>query len=75
MRWTIGGVAVTKVVELEATGGSRFLLPQATPEEVRKIDWLVPDFADEAGGLPLRIHALGIEGPRRRLPGATCPGN
>ncbi len=30
MRWTIGKVAVTKVVELEMTGGSRFLLPQAT---------------------------------------------
>ena len=31
MKWTIGDVTVTKIVELEVTGGSRFLLPQATP--------------------------------------------
>jgi hypothetical protein len=31
MKWTIGDVTVTKIVELEMTGGSRFLLPQATP--------------------------------------------
>ena len=61
MRWTIGQVTVTKLVELEATGGSRFLLPQATPEEVRKIGWLVPDFADEAGRLRMSIHALVVE--------------
>jgi hypothetical protein len=31
MKWTIGDVTITKIVELEMTGGSRFLLPQATP--------------------------------------------
>ncbi|MBL6080946.1 MBL fold metallo-hydrolase [Belnapia sp. T18] len=75
MHWTIGQVTVTKLVELEATGGSRFLLPQATPEEVRKIDWLVPDFADEAGRLRLSIHALVVEAPGRRILVDTCLGN
>ncbi|SDD09389.1 MBL fold metallo-hydrolase [Belnapia rosea] len=75
MRWTIGQVTVTKLVELEATGGSRFLLPQATPEEVRKIDWLMPDFADEAGRLRLSIHALVVEAPGRRILVDTCLGN
>ena len=46
MQWTVGKVTVTKVVELEMAGGSRFLLPQATPEAVREIDWLAPHFAD-----------------------------
>ena len=31
-RWQIGDVTVTKVVELEVTGGSRFILPDATRE-------------------------------------------
>ena len=30
MKWRIGDVTVTKIVELEVTGGSRFILPQAT---------------------------------------------
>jgi hypothetical protein len=27
MKWRIGEVRVTKIVELEVTGGSRFILP------------------------------------------------
>lgn len=34
MKWRIGKVTVTKIVELEVTGGSRFILPQATYEEI-----------------------------------------
>ncbi len=75
MQWQIGKVRVTKLVELEATGGSRFLLPQATPEEAKKIDWLVPDFADENGRLKLSIHALVVDAPGRRILVDTCLGN
>lgn len=76
MQWKIGQVTVTKVVELEMTGGSRFLLPQATPEAVREIPWLIPDFADEAGRLRMSIHALVIETPSgRRILVDTCLGN
>ena len=47
MKWQIGEVTVTKIVELEVTGGSRFILPQATPDSIIPIGWLRPDFADE----------------------------
>jgi len=40
MKWRVGEVAVTKIVELEVTGGSRFILPQATYEAVLPIGWL-----------------------------------
>ncbi|MDO9707124.1 MBL fold metallo-hydrolase [Paracraurococcus lichenis] len=76
MRWQVGGVTVTRLVELEMTGGSRFLLPQATPEAVREIPWLVPHFADESGKLRMSIHALVIETPGgRRILVDTCLGN
>ncbi|WP_135468811.1 MBL fold metallo-hydrolase [Crenalkalicoccus roseus] len=75
MRWRIGRVTVTRVVEMEATGGSRFLLPQATPEAVREIGWLAPHFADETGRLRLSIHALVVETPERRILVDTCLGN
>ncbi len=44
--WQIGDVKVTRIVEMEVTGGSRFILPDATPEAVQSIEWLVPHFAN-----------------------------
>jgi glyoxylase-like metal-dependent hydrolase (beta-lactamase superfamily II) len=75
MKWRIGAVTVTKIVELEVTGGSRFLLPQATYEEILPIDWLRPDFADDRGRLRMSIHALVVETPSRRIIVDTCLGN
>jgi len=75
MKWRIGAVQVTKIIELEVTGGSRFLLPQATPEAVLPIGWLRPDFADERGRLKMSIHALLVETPSHRIIVDTCLGN
>ena len=75
MKWQIGKVTVTKIVELEVTGGSRFILPQATYEEILPIEWLQPHFADERGRLKMSIHALVVETPDRRIIVDTCLGN
>lgn len=75
LQWRIGDVTVTRIVEIESLGGSRFILPDATPEAVRDIPWLVPHFADEAGKLKMSIHALVIEAPGRRIIVDTCIGN
>lgn len=75
MQWTIGDVTVTKLVELEVTGGSRFILPDATPEAIRPISWLIPHFADENGRLKMSIHALLVETPTKRIIVDTCLGN
>src|SRR5499427_2567363 len=75
MQWQIGDVTVTKIVELETTGGSRFILPQATREAVLPIAWLIPHFADEDGRLKMSIHALLVEAPGRRIIVDTCLGN
>jgi len=68
-------VTVTRILELEATGGSRFILPLATPEVVRDIPWLAPHFADENGRLRMSVHALVVETPSKRLIVDTCIGN
>lgn len=73
--WRIGDVRVTKIVELEMTGGTRFILPQATKEEALQIPWLAPHFMDENGRLKMSIHALVIETPTRRMIVDTCLGN
>ena len=75
MKWRIGDVVVTKIVELETTGGSRFILPAATREAIQPISWLVPHFADADGRLKMSIHALVVEAPGRRIVVDTCLGN
>src|SRR5215207_2223185 len=75
MKWRIGDVTVSKIVELEVTGGSRFILPQATYEEALRIGWLQPHFADQTGRLKMSIHTLVVETPTRRIIVDTCLGN
>ena len=74
-KWQIGDVKVTKVVEIEALGGMRRILPDATYDEVKTIDWLHPHFCDEEGRLFGSIHAFLIETPDRRIVVDTCIGN
>jgi glyoxylase-like metal-dependent hydrolase (beta-lactamase superfamily II) len=75
LTWRIGDVKITRIVELEAVGGSKFILPQATREAVAEIGWLQPHFADETGRLKLSIHALVVETPTHRIVVDTCIGN
>ncbi|MDP2123437.1 MAG: MBL fold metallo-hydrolase [Parvibaculum sp.] len=74
-KWQVGAVTITKVVEVEATGGTKFILPQATPESVAQYDWMKPHFVDENGRLRMSVHALIVETPSRRIVVDTCLGN
>jgi Metallo-beta-lactamase superfamily len=75
MRWNVGRVKITRIVELETVGSTRFILPLATPEQIQKLPWLVPDFATEEGRLKMSIHSLVIETPSRRIVVDTGLGN
>jgi glyoxylase-like metal-dependent hydrolase (beta-lactamase superfamily II) len=67
MKWQIGDVTITQFIELDTLGGTAFLLPQATPDAVRGIEWLRPQFADEKGRLRMTINAFLVETPSRRI--------
>jgi glyoxylase-like metal-dependent hydrolase (beta-lactamase superfamily II) len=75
MHWTVGKVKITKIVELETIGSTRFILPLATNEEVRKLPWLIPHFANEEGRLKMSIHSLIVETPSQRIVVDTGLGN
>jgi glyoxylase-like metal-dependent hydrolase (beta-lactamase superfamily II) len=75
MRWNVGRVRITKIVELETVGSTRFILPLATNEEIRKLPWLIPHFASEEGRLKMSIHSLVVETPSRRIVVDTGLGN
>jgi glyoxylase-like metal-dependent hydrolase (beta-lactamase superfamily II) len=75
MHWNVGKVKITKIVELETTGSTRFILPLATNEEIRQMPWLIPHFANEEGRLKMSIHSLVVETPSRRIVVDTGLGN
>ena len=74
-QWRIGNVTVTRIVEMEVTGGSKFILPDATPEACREYDWMAPHFMDTDGRLVMSIHALVVDTGERRIVVDTCIGN
>ena len=51
LSWRVGAVTITRIVELEATGGSRFILPQVTREAALEIPWLTPRYGEAVDDL------------------------
>lgn len=74
-QWQVGNVKITRVVEMEVTGGSRFILPDATRDACLDIPWMQPHFMDENGNLIMSIHALVLDTGDRRIIVDTCIGN
>lgn len=74
-QWQIGDVKITRVVEMEMAGGSRFILPDATRDASLPYDWMMPHFMDAEGNLIMSVHALIIDTGDRRIIVDTCIGN
>ena len=72
--WNIGKVKVTRIVEVERTG-PMFVVPDAIPENIIKMPWLRPYFADEEGNTIVSVHALVIETSEKCIIVDTCLGN
>lgn len=73
LRWQVGDVRITRIQELEAPGLS-WILPDATEENLAKIDWIGPFVADNGKGVA-SVHALLLEAPGRTVVVDTCIGN
>lgn len=73
--WQVGGVKITRVVEIEPMDDFHFVLPDAKPEAIKPIAWLRPDFADDEGRMKACIQALVVETPSKRIVVDTCIGN
>lgn len=75
-RWDIGGVKITRIVELETLSKGTFVLPDATLENVKRdSELLMPHFADANGKMRMSVHALVLESQGRRIVVDTCIGN
>jgi len=78
LQWQIGDVKVTRVVEMHTDvphdGPVPFIL-DATPDALKSMPWLYPDFVTPEGLMRLSIHALLVDAPGIRLVVDTCLGN
>ena len=74
-QWIVGDVKITRIVEIESLGGSRFILPDATREACLPFAWMQPHFMDDQGNLQMSVHALVVDTGERRILVDTCVGN
>ena len=74
LKWKVGEVKVTQVVELTTASLGPHLLPQATPEVLGAIEWMKP-FVDAQNRLVLSIHSLVVESQGQTIIVDTCVGN
>lgn len=75
MKWRIGDVSITKLVELEVAGKATWILPDLTAENLAGVPWCRPHFATDDGRVVMSIHALLIESQGQRIVVDTCVGN
>jgi glyoxylase-like metal-dependent hydrolase (beta-lactamase superfamily II) len=78
LSWKIGRVSVTRVVEMDLPfpySDSFQFLKEATPDALKSMPWLYPNYVGPDGELLLSIHALLVDAPGLRLVVDTCIGN
>jgi len=75
MRWKVGDVTITKIVEVEVAGKATWIVPALTAENLAAVTWCRPHFATEDGQVVMSIHALVVESQGRRIVVDTCIGN
>lgn len=76
--WQVGAVKITRIVELQIPIPYNRASPfwaEATPEALRAIPWLYPNFVNEEDQLLLSIHALLVDAPGLPLVADTCIGS
>lgn len=74
MKWQIGDVSITRVVEITSNSLGAHILPDAKPSLVASIPWLTP-FIDANHALIMSFHALLVKTSDSVLLVDTCIGN
>ena len=70
MKWRIGDVTITRVVELTSSTIGNYILPQATEDRIKAIDWIGP-FVNDDCQLVLQIPDRQIRFGRSGLEGLS----
>ena len=76
--WQIGDVQIRRIVEMPLTAQSGImqrLIPEATPERLAAMPWLVPHFVDREGRMTGSIHTFVLQTASHKVVIDTCVGN
>ena len=76
LRWRVGAVTVTRIVEPSRTPSSpKFLFANLDEAQVQSHAWLRPHFATAEGRLIWTIHMFVVESRGKTIVVDTCIGN
>ena len=75
LSWTVGEVEIFQIIEIQAGELIQSTLKSATPENIQKIQWLYPHFADEKGNLKALVQSLLVKSEGKYILIDTCNGN
>ena len=73
LRWRVGDVRITRIVELTSASIGNYILPQANADNINAIDWIGP-FVDDQGRLLMSFHSLVVESAGQTIVVDTCIG-
>ena len=74
-RWKVGAITITRVIESEVASSARWILPDASRENMLSIAWLQPHFCNAEGRAIMSLHSFIIESAGARVLVDTCVGN
>lgn len=75
LSWKIGEVEVFQIVEMEGGELIQGTIKKATPEHIKKISWLYPNFADENGKFKSLVQSFLVKSNGKNILVDTCNGN
>lgn len=71
----IGNISVSTIFEVDASDVIRDVISKATPESIKQISWLMPDYADAAGNLKAVNQSFLLRTSSGNVIIDTCVGN
>ncbi|MFB0612041.1 MBL fold metallo-hydrolase [Aurantiacibacter poecillastricola] len=73
--WQVGDVKVSRIVEIwDFQDDIHMAMPDATPGEVKALDWLHPHYATPEGRMRMNFQAFVLQTPERTIVIDTCIG-
>ena len=75
LKWQIGAVEIFQIVEMEENEIFSSFIPEAKRENIKKIPWLYPNFADGKGELKALVQSFLIKSNAKNILIDTCNGN
>ena len=75
LRWQVGDVRISRVVEIEGASPGTFFFEEGAPEKLLQHAWMKPHFMTEEGRLNASIHCFIVESKGMTIAVDTCVGN